>query len=44
MKVGDPAVGGALILLGVLAGYITLTRRWPIVLLAILYPWDVTQG
>lgn len=27
--------------LGVLAGWITITGRWPIVGLALLYPWDV---
>lgn len=41
---GDLALGLGLITVGALAGYITLRGRWPIVLLALLYPWDVVRA
>lgn len=41
---GDAAVAILLFALAALAAWLTFTRRWGLVGLALLYPWDVTGG
>jgi len=36
-------VGLLLMVAGFVIGYLTLTRRWPVFLLALLYPQDVAM-
>ncbi len=41
MKNTDAATGSILILVGVLVAYITIRGLWSLVILSLVYPWDV---